>query len=79
MSTERYAYSTGLTPVKVPEPLDLDGGQSKRTTRNGGRCFALSRIFKTKRKRRTKVKTFKVKSINEPTASSVGAPQNKLM
>ena len=78
MSTERFAHSTVLTPVKVPEPVNLDGGlQSNRTTRNGG--SALSRIFKTKRKRRTKVKTFEVKS-NEPTVSSVdGTPQNKPM
>ena len=79
MSMERFAHSTGLTPVKVPEPVDLDGGQSNRTTRNGGRCSALSRIFQTKRKKRTKVKTFKVES-NEPTVSSVdGAPQSKPM
>lgn len=79
MSTERYTHSTGHTPVKVPEPLDLDGGQNNRTTQNGGRCSALSRLFKTKRIRRTKVKTFTVKS-NKPTASSVdGAPQNKPM
>ena len=43
------------TPVKVLKPGDLDGAQSpekenseslgKRTSKNGGRCLVLSRVF----------------------------------
>jgi len=45
MSTERYTYSA-LTPVKVPELGDLDGGQSNRTIQNGDMFCTVAHLKK---------------------------------
>ena len=52
------SFGRGLTrEMSTERPGDLDGGQSNRTTQNGGGCFALSRIFKTKPKRTKVIKS----------------------